>query len=66
MFDHSLTAPSDINAVPFDKNPILMRACAECSDTHKRVFYRRLTKMPDDKDLLYCITETRGDCGGFN
>jgi len=66
MFDHSLTAPSDINAVPFDKNPILMRACAECSDTHKRVFYRRLTKMPEDKDLLYCITETRGNCGGFN
>ncbi|KAL7431889.1 hypothetical protein ACHAXM_004223 [Skeletonema potamos] len=66
MFEYSLTAPSETSAVLFDKTPVVMRACAECRDTHKNVFYRRLTSMPPDKDLLYCITKTRGNCDGFN
>mmetsp|Transcript_15363 Transcript_15363/g.25136 ORF Transcript_15363/g.25136 Transcript_15363/m.25136 type:complete len:992 (-) Transcript_15363:24-2999(-) len=66
MFEHSETAPSDANANPLDATPILLRTCAECRESHKKVFYRRLTPMPADKDLLYCITDTRGDCGGFN
>ncbi len=66
MFEHSLTAPSNKDANPLDKTPILLRTCAECRDTHKRVFYRRLTPMPENKDLLYCITETRGNCDGKN
>jgi hypothetical protein len=66
MFDYSETAPSNATANPLDNTPILLRTCAECHDSHKKVYYRRLTPMPEDKDLLYCITETRGDCGGYN
>jgi len=66
MFEHSLTAPSNKDVNPLDKTPVLLRACAECADTHKKVYYRRLTPIPEDNDLLYCITQTRGNCGGKN
>lgn len=66
LFEYSLTAPSNSSVVPFDETPIIMRACAECTDTHKFVFYRRLTSMPQDIDLLYCLAETRGNCQGSN
>ena len=32
--------------------PIVRRVCPGCSNSHKDVYYRRLTPMPDDFDLL--------------
>ena len=32
--------------------PIVRRVCPTCSDSHKDTYYRRLTAMPDDFDLL--------------
>ena len=32
--------------------PIVRRVCPTCRDTHKDVYYRRITPMPEDFDLL--------------
>ena len=32
--------------------PIVRRVCPTCSSSHKDIFYRRLTKMPETFDLL--------------
>ena len=32
--------------------PIVRRVCPGCSSSHKDIYYRRLTPMPDDFDLL--------------
>ena len=34
------------------KNPIVRRICPSCSPTHRNIYYRRLTPIPDDMDFL--------------
>jgi hypothetical protein len=65
MFEYSLTAPSNSSATPLDNNPILLRVCPECKQTHKKVYYRRLTPV-DNVDLLHCIVHRRDNCDGQN
>jgi hypothetical protein len=48
MFDHRLFHEM-INA---QEVPIVRRACESCKSSHKDIYYRRLTPMPDDFDLL--------------
>ncbi|KAL7531765.1 hypothetical protein ACHAXR_005425 [Thalassiosira sp. AJA248-18] len=57
FWEHSLTKPT----------PIIMRICATCTDTHKRIFYRRKTPVTDPNfDLLHNILYQRNDGGGQN
>jgi len=68
LFEQSLTAPSDPSAAAFadGETPIIMRICPGCRDTHKKVFYRRLTPLAKDTDLLRSILYDRNDAGGDN
>jgi len=71
LFEQSLTAPSqesiEAGAFPAGETPVIMRICPQCADTHKRVFYRRLTPLADDNtDLLNSILYKRDDAGGDN
>lgn len=36
--------------------PIVRRVCLDCLNTHENIYYRRLTSMPDDFDLLDTLT----------
>jgi len=69
LFEQSLTAPSDPTASDFviGEQPIIMRVCATCVDTHKKVFYRRKTPITDPNfDLLNNILFHRNDGNGQN
>ena len=46
-------------------NGILYRICPNCVDTHKKIYYRRLTEIPESFDLLTNILY-RSDNGGGN
>jgi hypothetical protein len=48
IYDHRLFHEM-INA---QEVPIVRRACPSCTSSHKDIYYRRLTSMPDDFDLL--------------
>lgn len=43
-----------------------MRTCPGCTDTHKFIYYRRLTPVPDTRDLLKALTQQRSNAGGDN
>ncbi|KAL3823285.1 hypothetical protein ACHAXA_003433, partial [Cyclostephanos tholiformis] len=45
---------------------IIMRVCATCSYTHRKIFYRRNTLLPSDFNLLYNILYETNDGGGRN
>jgi len=69
FFQGSLTAPPDLNVTEFNigEQPIMMRICATCTDTHKKIFYRRKTPITDPNfDLLQSILFHRGDGNGQN
>jgi len=55
FFENSLT----------DK-PIMMRVCASCTETHKRIYYRRLNPVTGTFDLLNNILFHRNDGDGQN
>mmetsp|Transcript_6360 Transcript_6360/g.13915 ORF Transcript_6360/g.13915 Transcript_6360/m.13915 type:complete len:982 (+) Transcript_6360:190-3135(+) len=46
-----------------EANPIIMRICPDCAETHKRIYYRRLTDIPDNFDLLHNILYYRSSSG---
>jgi regulation of enolase protein 1 (concanavalin A-like superfamily) len=46
-------------------NGIVYRICPGCESTHKKIYYRRLTAIPDNFDLLDNILY-HGDNGGGN
>jgi regulation of enolase protein 1 (concanavalin A-like superfamily) len=71
FFEHSLTKPSpdhDPNTpFPTGQTPIIMRICPDCRDTHKYVFYRRLTAISNPNfDLLNNILYHRNTGDGDN
>eukprot|EP01082_Thalassiosira_pseudonana_P009003 g8069.t1 g8069 contig27:117931-121073(+) len=67
LFKYSLTAPSDLATETLDNTPILMRVCATCTKTHKKIYYRRLTPIDNEKfDLLDNLIYQRNNGGGDN
>lgn len=44
---------------------VLYRICPNCADTHKKIYYRRLTPIPDEFDLMGNLLY-RGDNGANN
>jgi len=36
--------------------PVVRRVCLDCRNTHENIYYRRLTNMPEDFDLLDTLT----------
>jgi len=34
------------------KNPIVKRVCVHCNESHRTIYYRRLTPLPEDMDFL--------------
>jgi hypothetical protein len=45
---------------------IIFRACATCTFSHRKIFYRRITPVPEDFNLLYNILYEASDGGGKN
>ena len=45
---------------------IIYRTCSHCISTHKKIFYRRRTPIPDNFDLITHILYHSGDGGGNN
>jgi hypothetical protein len=60
---HTLTKPQDATALPtgatsfpVGQTPIIMRICPDCTSTHQKIWYRRLTPLHDPNfDLLHNI-----------
>jgi hypothetical protein len=62
------------NTAFFEQNldgaSVIMRICPDCVDTHKRVFYRRLSGRPTDPnfdilhDILYRVPDSSSNVGG--
>jgi len=54
FFQQTLTAPSSLEVTSFanGETPIIMRICPDCTATHRKIWYRRLTPVPADFDLL--------------
>jgi len=69
FLEQSLTKPSDKD-VAFDteadpsETPILLRVCSGCTRTHKKIYYRRLTPVPSDINLLNDILYYRDNRAG--
>jgi hypothetical protein len=61
-FNKSLK-PSDSGPIHYG---IIFRACASCAKSHQKIFYRRVTQVPDNFDLLYNILYEANDGGGRN
>jgi hypothetical protein len=71
FWEDSLTAPKSLTPAggvfPEGETPILLRVCATCTDTHKKIWYRRLTPFANpDFDLLDNIIYRRNDGNGDN
>ena len=71
FWEDSLTAPKDMNPTsgvfPDNETPIILRVCATCTDTHKKIFYRRKTPFANANfDLLDNIIYRRDDGSGDN
>ena len=47
-------------------NGIAYRACATCEKTHKKIYYRRLTEVPEEFDLLTNLLYYGNNGGGNN
>jgi hypothetical protein len=45
---------------------IIFRACATCATSHQKIFYRRITPVPEAFNLLYYILYETNDGGGRN
>ncbi len=54
FFQQTLTAPSSLEVTSFapGETPIIMRICPDCTATHRKIWYRRLTPVPANFDLL--------------
>lgn len=54
LLTQTMTAPSSLEVTSFaaGETPIIMRICPDCTATHRKIFYRRLTPIPADLDLL--------------
>eukprot|EP00585_Thalassiosira_rotula_P006502 CAMPEP_0196158876 /NCGR_PEP_ID=MMETSP0910-20130528/46036_1 /TAXON_ID=49265 /ORGANISM="Thalassiosira rotula, Strain GSO102" /LENGTH=1315 /DNA_ID=CAMNT_0041423787 /DNA_START=50 /DNA_END=3998 /DNA_ORIENTATION=- len=64
FLEQSLTKPSNLD-IAFNKDanpsetPIMLRVCSSCIRSHKKIYYRRLTPVPSNIELLEDILQHR-------
>ncbi|KAL7528787.1 hypothetical protein ACHAXR_004262 [Thalassiosira sp. AJA248-18] len=71
MYDGEPFGREAFNTALFEQNldgaSVIMRICPDCTDTHRRIFYRRKSGPPDASfDILHNILYQRSDGGGNN
>ena len=62
-FTKSLVQDAALDTAPYG---ILYRVCASCVKTHQKIYYRRLTEIPEGFDLMTNILYRNDDGGGNN